>query len=229
MRKLWLLPLLLSVIPLCALGGNSADAARTNAKLGLAYLQKGYFEQSKERLLSALRDDPHIAASWYSMAYYLERTGNKKGAEQYYQKALSVDPHSGSAQNNYGTYLCRMGRYQEAFRYFNVAVKEPAYIDSASAYQNAGTCALMIPNVTLAKQYFQQALDNNPNMPFALLSLARLNYQAGDDAAADRYFDDFKKIQLHHASPAVVAQYEAYVYKDEKHAARLPPAAPREL
>ncbi len=220
MRKLWLLSLLFSVVPLCALGNDSADAARTNAKLGLAYLQKGYFQQSKERLLSALRDDPHIAASWYSMAYYLEKTGDNKGAEQYYQKALSVDPHSGSALNNYGTYLCRMGRYQDAFKYFNAAVKEPTYLESANAYQNAGTCALMIPDVKLAEQYFHAALNNNPNAPFALLSLARLSHQAGDEVAADRYFEDFKKIALHNQSPEVVAQYEAYVFKNQKHNAK---------
>ena len=195
-----------------AFGADNAEAARTNVKLGLGYLAKGYYQQSKERLLSAIRDDSHIAAGWYGMAYYLEKTGDIKAADQYYQKALSVEPHSGSAKNNYGTYLCRVGRYQDALHYFEAAVKESTYLDAASAYQNAGTCALMMHDVKLATTYFHSALSNNPSMSFSLLSLARLSYQSGDNAGADRYFDDFRKIELHNKSPEVVAQYEKYVF-----------------
>src|SRR3990167_1331218 len=100
MKKYYCFYLLFSLIPLVSLGVNYADAARTNAKLGLAYLKNGYYPQSKSRLLSALRDDPHIADGWYSMGYYLEKTGDAKAAEAYYRKALSVDPHSGEAKNN---------------------------------------------------------------------------------------------------------------------------------
>ena len=177
MKKYRFFSLLFIIISLVALGANQPDAARTNAKLGLAYLEKGYYPQSKARLLSALRDDPHIADGWYSMAYYLEKTGDTKSAEAYYRKALSVDPHSGEAKNNYGVFLCRMKRYQEALTYFASAVKEPGYLDAASAYQNAGTCALKMHNTKLAKYYFHLALDNNPRMPFALLSLAKLARQ----------------------------------------------------
>lgn len=212
MKKL-LLFLLSGLISLSVLGDDNADAARTNAKLGLGYLAKGYYPQSKERLLSAIRDDSHIAAGWYGMAYYLEKTGDTKAADEYYKKALSAEPHSGEAKNNYGTYLCRMHRYQDALRYFDSAAKEPTYLDAASAYQNAGTCALMIPDVKLAKTYFHAALSNNPNMLFSLLSLARLSHQSGDNAAAERYFDDFKKIELHDKSPDVIAQYEKYVFE----------------
>lgn len=211
-RKKLVFFLLLSLVSFSVFAQDNADAAKTNVRLGLAYLAKGYYPQSKERLLSAIRDDSHIAAGWYGMAYYLEKTGDTKAADQYYQKALSVEPHSGEAKNNYGTYLCRMHRYQEALRYFDAAVKEPTYLDGASAYQNAGTCALMIPDIKLAKEYFHAALNNNPNMSFALLSLARLSHQSGDDAAANRYFDDFKKIELHNKSPEVIVQYEKYVF-----------------
>src|SRR4051812_29194141 len=74
-------------------------AANTNAKLGLAYLQKGYYSMAKEHFLLAIQEDPNAAAPWYSMAYYLEKTGNVDEAQKYYQKAIDVNLHSGAAKN----------------------------------------------------------------------------------------------------------------------------------
>lgn len=195
---------------------NAEQAAVTNAQLGLAYLQKGYYSASKERLLSALRDDPHIAASWYSMAYYLEKTGDVKTADDYYQKAISVDSHSGSAKNNYGTFLCRRGRYQKAIHYFVLAAREPSYLDVASAYENAGICAMRIPDNKMAMHYFQRALDNNPGRYLSLLNMARLSYLAHDHVAAEKYFLDFQKIALHHQPASVVQKYRDYVISQPK-------------
>lgn len=187
-------------------------AAETNAKLGLAYLQNGLYAMSKQRLLSAIKEDPEIAASWYSMAYYLEKTGKISSADEYYRKAIEVDPHSGSAINNYGTFLCRNGRYQAAIQAFLKAASEPAYLQSASAYENAGICALKIPNNALAMKYFHQAIDNNPSMPFSLLSLARLNHQMGNESSAKKYFMLFKNLALYHKPDNVVEQYKQYAF-----------------
>lgn len=191
---------------------DNAPAAEANAKLGMAYLKKGFYAVSKERLMSALRDDPNIAVSWYSMAYYLEQTNEKAEAEKYYLKAISVQPKSGSAKNNYGTFLCRVGRYQEGISQFMAAVHERDYLDSAEAYENAAICSLMMHNDMLALQYFHQALDNNPNMPFSLLSVARLDYQDGNDDGARKYFANFKLLSLQGKSDAVIAQYHDYVF-----------------
>lgn len=192
---------------------NSA-AAVTNARLGLAYLSKGFYTQSKERLLSALRDDPAIAAGWYSMAFYLEKTGNNMLAEKYYRKAIAVEPHSGSAKNNYGTFLCRSGRYPESIHYFVQAANEKTYLDSAGAYENAGICALMMKDNKAATQYFHQALQNNPSMPFSLLNMAKLSHLNGDDSAAEKYFVDFKEVALNNKSAATVQRYQQYVFSN---------------
>jgi len=199
---------------------DAKQAAILNAKLGLAYLSKGYYSASKERILSALRDDPHVAVSWYSMAFYLEKTGDANTANTYYKKAISVEPHSGDAKNNYGTFLCRAGKYQAAIQYFLAAAKEPSYLDDAGAYENAGACAMLIPDNKLAMHYFKLALENNPGEYFSLLSMARLSHLAGNDVAAKKYFADFKKVALTHSSSAVIAKYQRYVYaasKQNKH------------
>jgi len=191
-------------------------AAETNARLGLGYLEKGMYSTSKNRLLTALHEDPEIAAVWYSMAYYLEKTGNKKLAEQYYLKAISVEPHSGKAINNYGTFLCRIGQHQKAITEFLRAAHERTYLHAAGAYENAGTCALMMQhykdNKKLALTYFQKALENNPNMPRALLDTAKIYHQIGDNVSAEKYFIVFVKIALHNKSAHIVKQYRQYVF-----------------
>lgn len=193
-------------------GDYNRDAALTNAKLGLAYLDKGMYPASKDHLLIAIKEDPDVAVGWYGMAYYLEKTGDPQSADHYYRKAISVDPHSGSALNNYGTFLCRNGRYQEAIKKFMAAVHEQTYLQAASAYENAGICALQIPNNVLALKYFHLAVDNNPSMPFSLLSVARLSHQMGNDASAKKYFQLFKNLALYKKPDTVVQKYHEYVF-----------------
>ncbi|HLB55752.1 MAG TPA: tetratricopeptide repeat protein [Coxiellaceae bacterium] len=190
---------------------NSA-AAHTNAQLGMAYLNKGMYPASKHSLLLAIKEDPQLASVWYCMAYYLEKTGHPTQAEKYYREAIKVKPHSGSAKNNYGTFLCRVGREKQGIKELIAASKEHTYLNAASALENAGTCALMMHNKTLAMHYYHQALANNPSMPFSILSLARLNYQMGNDAEAKRYYTYFEKLELTNKPTNVVKAYHDYVF-----------------
>lgn len=187
------------------------QAAKTNAQLGMAYLNKNMYAESKNRLLIALQEDPEIAAGWYSMGYYYQKTNNAKLAEQYYQKAISVEPTSGAAHNNYGAFLCQEKQYKNAISEFLSAINQPNYIHAASAYENAAMCALRIPDRSLAVSYFQKAIDNNPNKPYSLLSLAQISYQNGDTVSAERYFDDFVKIS--NLTSKEINTYRAHVFQ----------------
>lgn len=157
----------------------NAAAAHIQTQLGLAYLQKGMYPEAKKSLFDALNEDPKLASTWYNMGYFLEVTGHFESAENDYLKAIAVKPHSGSAKNNFGAFLCREGHEKKAIKEFLAATREPDYLNEASAYENAGKCALMMHNKKLAISYFKKAISNNPNMPFSLLSLARLNSQMG--------------------------------------------------
>lgn len=138
--------------------------ALLNTRLGMAYLEKNEVQPAKQKLLLALEEAPNIPETWYSMAYFLEKTGNPIDAKKYYLKAISLAPSNGEAQNNYGTFLCRAGDYQEAISHFLQAVKDTNYLDTASAYENAGLCALKIPDNKLAMQYFHHAVQEDPTM-----------------------------------------------------------------
>lgn len=135
------------------------EAARTNAVLGLLLLNKGNVIESKLRLIAALKEDPLIAPPWYSMAYFLEKTGDLQNAKRYYLFAIRLEPNSGEAKNNYGAFLCRTHHYQAAVEAFLAAVQNPNYLYTAQAYKNAAICAKRIPDKRLANRYFKKAAE----------------------------------------------------------------------
>ncbi|OGO94020.1 MAG: type IV pilus biogenesis/stability protein PilW [Coxiella sp. RIFCSPHIGHO2_12_FULL_42_15] len=167
------------------------SAAQTSANLGLRYLMSGDLVKAKASLLQAMRDDPQSASVWYSMGYYQEATGDVAQAETDYRRAIALAPHSGEAINDYGTFLCRQGRYQEAITQFSKAVLSNNYLYVAEAYENAGLCALLIPDKPLAKNFFLKAIDHNPALKNSVLELAQLYFEEGNSYKAKFYLARF--------------------------------------
>src|SRR3990167_2753508 len=146
-------------------------SAEINIQLGMGYLARQDVQRAKQKLLNALEQAPQLPESWYSMAYFKETTGNSTEAKKYYLKSVALAPKRGDVLNNYGTYLCRTGNYQDAIRYFQGATQDPDYLDVASACENAGLCALKIPNQKLAMYYFRMAVTQDPKRPISLAEL----------------------------------------------------------
>lgn len=208
-------PLILYSIVLFFSSSTIADqihAAKINAELGLAYLSHGLYSPAKERLMDALRDDAHSAESWYSMAFYLEKTGNNRAANKYYEKAISVEPHSGAAKNNYGTFLCRQKHYPESIQLFLSAAGESAYLHADMAYENAGICAMKIPDYINAKKYLLMALKCDPEKLNTLLQLAKLNRDIKNNSRAHSYFSQFIMIAKKNNSDISISQCHHYVF-----------------
>lgn len=175
------------------------SAAKINVRLGMAYLERHDIQRAKQKFLLALDLAPDIPETWYTMAYFLESTGNKEQAKTYYLKSVSLAPSRGDALNNYGTFLCRAGDYKNAVAYFVKATKDPKYLEQASAFENAGLCSLKMPDNKIAMAYFKRALEEDPSRQTALIELSELNYRQGDYALARHQLDQY--LQL--ASPSV--------------------------
>ena len=142
---------------------SSVDHQPVNVNLGLAYLQENKLELAKYRLLLALEQAPRDEFTQDAFAYYLEKTGEFTQAEQHYLLAIRFARHSGAAKNNYGTFLCRSAKYQQAISYFLEAGQDIYYLNTANAYENAGLCALKIPDRPQAKTYFLKAIAVDPS------------------------------------------------------------------
>jgi len=150
-------------------------AADDNVKLGLAYLQEGNTPRAKEKLLMAVEQAPRWAVAKDALGYFFEVTGDKKTAEKYYQQAIILSPYDGASLNNYGTFLCRDHRPVEAEKMFLKAAIIPDYLNTAEAYENAGLCALTIPDKNKAKIYFEKALQQEPQRKISARELEKLN------------------------------------------------------
>jgi type IV pilus assembly protein PilF len=135
---------------------QKTDAADAQIQLGLVYLEKQDNMMAKKKFLLALQDAPHYSQAWDALAYYTELTGDTETAEKYYKKAIKLAPKQGSAHNNYGVFLCKQTRYTEALQQFNLALLDKNYLKTEAVYQNAGMCALKIPDTKLAEKYFRK-------------------------------------------------------------------------
>ena len=192
-----------------ALFDTQKDQAQAESNMGVAEVRHQQFSLAKPMLEQAIKDDPKIASSWYSMAYYYEVSGEPKKAETYYKRAVQVEPKSGSAHNDYGTFLCRQGRYDECYNQFQIATTTD-FDNVASAYENSGLCALLMKNDVLAKLNFIKALKLNPTLSTSTLELARIYHHQNRDDQAKLYLSQFKKLHPKKDAEAVELYNEIY-------------------
>ena len=153
-------------------------ASGYNVRLGLAYLNQGDVERAKHKLVIAQRQNPQSTDVSGALAYFMEKTGEPKQAEIYYLKAMEQAPLRGGPINNYGAFLCREGHYQKAITYFLKAVDDFQYEHVSGAYENAGLCALQIPDDKQARLFFVKALNQDPARTGALQELVKLDLKS---------------------------------------------------
>lgn len=172
------------------------DAASYNTQLGMAYLAQGDRSRAKHKLLLALSQAPDSPNTNASMAYFMEKSGDVEKAQTFYKKAMAVAPGSGAQFNNYGAFLCRLGKYTDAEAYFLKAVKDMKYEHTAGAYENAGLCAMAIPDHVTATKYFAKALEQDPSREQSLYELVRLEVKQDHINEALTYLQKYPNLSL---------------------------------
>lgn len=165
---------------------NLSKAAAFNVQLGLGYLKQGDRSRAKQKLLTAYQQEPSSADVNAALGYYFEKSSELDEAKKYYLKAIALSSNGGAQLNNYGTFLCRQGDYKKADAYFLKAVHDMQYVNTAGAYENAGLCAMAVPDFERAKEYFIYALKHDPSKKQSLYELVKLQGQSGhyEDALA---------------------------------------------
>ncbi|WP_058469491.1 type IV pilus biogenesis/stability protein PilW [Fluoribacter gormanii] len=161
-----------------------SKAASYNVQLGLGYLKQGDRPRAKKKILTALEQEPSSPDVNSAMAYYFDQTKELDQAEKYYLKAISLAGNGGAQLNNYGAFLCRQGDYKRAESYFLKAVNDLKYVHTAGAYENAGLCALSVPNEDKAKLYFAKALNQDPSRKVSFYELLKLEVKSGNASEA---------------------------------------------
>jgi type IV pilus assembly protein PilF len=198
--------LILAVMGCTSSGGvmpsNLRNAAAINAELGLAYMEQGNEELAMDKLQLALKQDPESADAHHYIAQLYMKLGKNGEAEEHYRKALSLSPANPMLLNNYGVFLCGQKRLAEAEKKFLEAVKQPFYKAPEMAYNNAGLCALQVPDPVKAEEYFRDALRVNPRMPDALYSMADLKFKQRDYFYSRAFLQRY--LEVAPATPAIL-------------------------
>lgn len=161
---MWISILLSIFLAGCAMPTPDTSAAQLNAQLGLNYLQQGDVKRARAHLAEALQEDAASVFVLDANAYYAEVVGDLARAKFLYQRAIARNPASGMAHNNYGTYLCRHHQEPEGILQFLIAASMKNYLDVGEAYQNAGLCARLMNDNTLALHYFKLAQQYDPKL-----------------------------------------------------------------
>ena len=178
---------------------STSEIADIHTKLGIAYLQKGNLEIAWQRLHTALEHDPQYSTAHNAMALLYERLGQPDEAESHFRAAIQADPGDSWAQNNYGRFLCEGGRYDEAEARFLQAIKNTLYENREVAFSNAGQCARDAGAPDKAEAYLRSALDINPKIPTALLTMAELSFAQQHFMSARGYLQRYVEVGNHTA------------------------------
>jgi type IV pilus assembly protein PilF len=171
--------------------------AETNLKLGIGYLQQGQRDLALSKLQRAIELDPKLAKAHYAIAILYDQLGQTDLALQHAERAVSLDPQDSAAHLNYGTFLCKQNQLDKADEQFQMVFKNPLYASPEAAYENAGVCAMRVPDPAKAEQYFRSALQLNPKLPITLYQMAVLHYQTERYLQARAYLQRYAEVSQH--------------------------------
>ena len=159
---------------------EKADArsrAEIHAQLGAAYYEIGNFAVALDELNESLRADSNYGPAHNVLGLVYMGLGEEAQAEQSFQRAISINAQDSDAHNNYGWFLCQRKRYEEGIKHIMAALKNPLYAAPEKSFVNAGLCARSRGDDKAATEYFERALQLQPQQPQALLQLADLAFR----------------------------------------------------
>jgi len=112
---------------------------------------------------------------------------------------LRLSPYNSTLLNNYATFLCDQNKFDEALEKFRLVIANPLYGQRAEAYQGAAWCAFKNKDYPLSEKLYRSALENETDMPYSLLGLARLNYKQENYQLAWNYLQRFDHTAIQNA------------------------------
>jgi len=191
-------------------------AARANTQLGIEYLRTGDYELSRKRLAKAIQQAPDYAGAHDAIAVLYERVNKMGMAEKHYKKSLRLDSKNSAARNNYAQFLCKTDRSNEAVTEFETSADNPFYRTPWVPLTNAGVCMVRVPDKDKAVEYFERALQLQPEYAPALLQMGLLNYTKGKYLSVRAYLQRFQQVAPHTAESLWLAIRTEYSLSDHQ-------------
>ena len=168
--------------------------ANTNVQLAVGYLRQGRTEAAVGKLKKALAAYPDYRDAHITIALAYDHLGKFDLAEKYYLSSIDLDPDNGAVYNNYGVFLCSQNKVKAAITNFMQAIETPRYNTPRRAYENAGSCAMKIPDIELAETYMRKALSINKKYPLALYTMAVITHKQKRYLTTRAYLQRYEEV-----------------------------------
>jgi type IV pilus assembly protein PilF len=170
------------------------NRAKLHAELAALYYGRGSMAVALEELRTAAAADPSYPLT-YSMfgLVYMDLHENAL-ARSNFERALSLAPTDPDINHNFGWFLCQTGKESESIKYFLKAVGNPLYRKPYRSFAAAGVCSMRMNNLKEAEEFFQRALQLEPDDATSLLQLGQIRYRQGRLEDARRLVNRYNKI-----------------------------------
>ncbi len=175
---------------------DDAASARQYYQLGARYLRNGSYALARDRLLHALDFDPKMADAHSLLALAYVNLENPRLAQEHYEKAVRYEPDNVDSRNAYAVYLCQKKEYDEAQKQFDHAIAIYENDNAEVMLTNAGVCMAGKPDYELAEEYFRRALKFKASYGEALIQLAALKHQTGNNLHARAFLQRYLATNL---------------------------------
>ena len=175
------------------------------AKLASAYHRNKQLEKADELFQKAVKGaGQNTPVAWYiALAQIETERNNLEKARRYYIVAVQLYPDSINAYSNLGHVLLKLNRLDEADAVFRQALILNNTLGRAAF--GRGEVAAKRGNFTLARHYYENAIQNTPNEPIFYRSLAEILTKIGDTHGAEstnrRYKQTLAEVYRQQALP----------------------------
>ena len=170
------------------------DVMEQRVELARQYIGQRDWENAKRNLKAAVEIDDRNAEVYEAFALVYQSTGEFELAEDRFKRAISLDRNFSRARNNYAAFLYSQERYREAEAQLALVVKDTLYGARPQAFVNLGLCRLRLFDNRGAEEAFLRALAMQRNNSIALLEVAQLRLEAGDNSNAALYYEQYRQV-----------------------------------
>ena len=168
--------------------------AELNTQIAIQHMRERDFELALKKLEKAIDADPGYADAYNASGIVYSQLGETEKAEENFRRSLRIDGDNPLTLNNYGQFLCRRGDHEKGEEMFLAATANPLYRNPGVAFSNAGTCALAANDVPKAEKYFRKALEKDPRIAAALLSMAKITFDSDRFLPARAYLQRYSEV-----------------------------------
>jgi type IV pilus assembly protein PilF len=168
---------------------SGSARARSRADLAAGYYRNGQLAIALEEAQRATAMDPNFGEAYGLLGLIYMDMGDRRAAEENFQRALKLEASNPQLNNNYGWFLCQTERERESIEYFSRALRDPLYPTPAKANQNAGACLMRVKDYKAAEVYLRRSFELDASSPLTKYYLSRTYLAGGEIDRAAFYYN----------------------------------------